>query len=92
MTKSIIVLNGEFYAGENTQEDKLIFSPDRKKAVLVDERRERFITQTVSGWNMSGERKLKRLEIIEVKEETKNVPMSKVQREGLPMQGLCRKG
>ena len=79
MAKSIVVLNGEFYAGENTQENKLIFSPDRKKAVLVDERRERFITQTASYWNMSGERKLKRLEIIEVKEETKNVRMTKVQ-------------
>ena len=59
---------------------------------MVDERRERFITQTVLWWNMSGERKLKRLEIIEVKEEAKNVSMPKVQREGLPMQGLCRKG
>jgi hypothetical protein len=92
MAKSIVVLNGEFYAGENTKENKLIFSPDRKKAVLVDERRERYITQTVSWWNTSGERKLKRLEIIEVKEEAENVSIPKVQRERLPVQGLCRKG
>ncbi|KUO77218.1 MAG: hypothetical protein APF81_08375 [Desulfosporosinus sp. BRH_c37] len=71
--KARIVLNGEFYAGEDKEKNKLIFSPDRRKAVLVDERRERFITQTVLGWNMSGERKLKRYEVLEVKEETKVV-------------------
>jgi hypothetical protein len=83
MAKSIVVLNGEFYAGENTQENKLIFSPDRRKAVLVDERRERYITQTVSWWNMSGERKLKRYEVLEVKEEVKHVSMPNVQRKSL---------
>jgi len=33
--------------------------------VVVDERRERFITQMVLHWSMSGERKIKRYEILD---------------------------
>lgn len=32
--KSLVVLNGEYYCGENTQENKLVFLPERAKAVV----------------------------------------------------------
>jgi len=64
--KALVVMNGEFYAGENTRENKLIFIPDRSKAVVVDERRLRFIIQSIHRWFMTGEIKLKRLEILEI--------------------------
>jgi len=63
---AIVVMNGQFYSGENVQDNKLNFSPDRSKAVLVDERRLRFITQSVLRWFMNGEIELKRLEIIRI--------------------------
>lgn len=72
--KAIVVMNGQFYSGEDTQENKLNFSPDRSKAVVVDERRLRFITRSVLGWFMAGEIQLKRLEILEIGGE-KNVQM-----------------
>jgi hypothetical protein len=62
--KSLIVLNGEYYAGENTEDNTLVFLPDRKNAVVVDERRVRFIIQSILRWNMSGEISLRRLEIL----------------------------
>jgi len=64
--KAIVVMNGQFYAGENTKGDMLNFSPDRKRAVKVDDRRLRFITQSVLRWFMNGEIELKRLEIIRI--------------------------
>ncbi len=62
--KSLLVLNGQFYAGENAEDNILMFDRDRKKAVAVDERRLRFIIQSILRWNMSGEIELKRLEIL----------------------------
>lgn len=73
--KAIVVMNGQFYTGENTEENKLNFSPERSKAVVVDERRLRYITQTVLRWFMGGEIELKRLEILRIGGED-NVPMS----------------
>lgn len=67
--KAIVVMNGQFYAGENAQENTLTFSPDRSKAVIVDERRLRFIVQSVLRWNMSGEIELRRLEILKAGEK-----------------------
>ncbi len=64
--KALIVLNGQYYAGENTQENKLIFNPKRSEAVVVDERRLRFITQSILRWFMNGEIELKRLEILRI--------------------------
>ena len=64
--KAIVVMNGQFYAGETVGEDhKLNFSPNRSKAVVVDERRLRYLTQVVFNWSMSGEIVLKRFEILE---------------------------
>jgi len=64
--KSIVVMNGQFYSGENTKDNKLLFNPDRTKAVEVDERRLRFITQTVLRWFMNREIDLERFEILKV--------------------------
>lgn len=64
--KAIVVLNGEFYSGENTEENTLIFSPHRKQAVVVDDRRLRYIMQTVVGWSVNGVKELKRLEVLKV--------------------------
>ncbi len=64
--KAIIVMNGQFYSGENDQDNTLNFSPDRTKAVEVDERRLRYITQTVLNWSMWGTIELKRLEILKI--------------------------
>lgn len=75
--KAIVVMNGQFYSGENAQENKLNFSPDRSKAVVVDERRLRFITRSVLGWFMAGEIELKRLEILEIGGD-RNVSMSQM--------------
>ena len=69
-------MNGQFYSGENTQENKLNFSPERSKAVIVDERRLRYITQTVLNWSMWGTIELKRLEILRIGGGKVDVPMS----------------
>jgi len=64
--KAIVVMNGQFYAGENTQDNTLVFNPDRSKAVEVDERRLRYITQTVLRWSMDKVIELQRLEILKI--------------------------
>ena len=64
--KAIVVMNGEFYCGENIEKNELNFTPDRSKAVAVDERRLRYITQAVLRWFMSGVIELKRLEILRI--------------------------
>lgn len=74
--KAIVVMNGEFYAGEDADyPNKLMFTPNRKKAVVVDERRLRYITQNVLRWFMGGEIVLNRLEILRIGGD-KNVQMS----------------
>lgn len=62
--KAIVVMNGQFYSGENAEENTLTFSQNRSEAVVVDERRVRFIIQSILRWNMSGEISLRRLEIL----------------------------
>ena len=76
--KAIVVMNGEFYAGENVEDNKLNFSPDRKKAVMVDDIRLRFITQSVLNWSINGTIKLKRFEILEIGGGKKDVQMPKM--------------
>lgn len=73
---AIVVLNGQFYSGENAQENKLTFSPHRSKAVVVDERRLRYITQTALRWFMGGEIVLNRFEILRIGGGKVDVPMS----------------
>ncbi|HBV87040.1 MAG TPA: hypothetical protein DEF42_10400 [Desulfosporosinus sp.] len=63
-TRSLVVLNGQYYAGENKEENKLVFLPERAKAVSIDERRLRFIIQSIYYWFRSGEIELQRLEIL----------------------------
>lgn len=74
--KAIIVMNGQFYAGEDTQNNTLVFTPDRSKAVIVDERRLRYITNTVFRWFMAGVIELKRFEILRIGGGKTDVPMS----------------
>lgn len=62
--KAFVVMNGEYYCGENVEENKLNFSPDRSKAVVVDERRVSFIVQSILRWFLSGEIQMQRLEIL----------------------------
>jgi len=76
--KSIVVMNGQFYSGENVQDNKLNFSRDKNQAVEVDERRLRYITRSIFGWFMSGEIKLNRLEIIEIDGGKKDVQVPRV--------------
>ena len=65
-TKAIIVMNGQFYCGETVGEDhKLNFSPERSKAVEVDQRRLRYIVNSILRWFMADNIKLQRLEILE---------------------------
>ncbi|EHQ92163.1 hypothetical protein [Desulfosporosinus youngiae] len=66
--KALVVLNGLYYAGENTQENKLIFRPNRSEAVVVDERRLRFIVQSILRWFMDRDIALQRLEILKAQE------------------------
>ena len=63
-TNSIIVMNGQFYSGETLNPRQINFSPDRKKAVEVDERRARYIVRNILGWFMAENFPLQRLEII----------------------------
>lgn len=63
-TRSLVVLNGQYYAGENKEENKLVFLPERAKAVAIDGRRLRFIIQSIYFWFRSGEVELQRLEIL----------------------------
>lgn len=63
-SRSLIVLNGQYYAGENKEDNKLVFESERDKAVAIDERRLRFIVRTICGWFISGEVPLQRLEIL----------------------------
>lgn len=76
--KAIIVMNGQFYTGENTEDNTLNFSPDKSKAVIVDERRLRYITQTVLRWFMGGEIVLNRFEILRIGGGKTDVPMSQM--------------
>lgn len=64
MSNSIIVMNGQFYSGETTEPRQINFTPDRKKAVEVDERRARYIVRNILGWFMAENFPLQRLEII----------------------------
>jgi len=64
--KAIVVLNGQFYSGENTKENKLTFSHKRSDAVIIDERRLRFIIKTITNWFMDEEIVLKRLEVQDI--------------------------
>jgi len=78
--KAIVVMNGQFYCGENAEKNTLDFTPDRSKAVVVDERRRRFITQCVLRWSMEGTIQLERFEILKVnggKEKCVNVVNTK---------------
>jgi len=77
--KAIVVLNGQFYSGENAEDNMLMFDNDRKNAIVVDERRVRFIAQSILRWFMGGTIELKRLEILEVggKEKCANVVNAK---------------
>jgi len=74
-SRSLIVLNGQYYAGENKEENKLVFLPERAKAVAIDERRLRFIVQSIYYWFRSGEIELNRLEILKTG-GVKNVSVS----------------
>lgn len=69
--KALIVLNGKYYAGENVKENKLVFEPERSKAMPVDEERLKFIVNTISGWVTDDEIQLGRLEILRSKGRTK---------------------
>ncbi|EGW39186.1 hypothetical protein [Desulfosporosinus sp. OT] len=69
--KALIVLNGKYYAGENEKENKLVFEPERSKAVPVDEERLKFIVNAISGWVMDDEIQLGRLEILREKRRDK---------------------
>ncbi|KLU64039.1 hypothetical protein DEAC_c40330 [Desulfosporosinus acididurans] len=64
--KHLLVLNGEYYAVENKEENKLVFLQGRNNAVAVDERRLRYLLQTIQRWFMSGEIELKRIEVLKV--------------------------
>lgn len=78
--KHLLVLNGKYYAGENTKENKLVFELERSKAVPVDEERLKFIVSTISGWVTDNEIQLKRLEVLREKRRDKpDVQMPKVQ-------------
>lgn len=70
--KALVVLNGDYYAGENKDENKLIFIPERAKAVPVDEKRLKFIIDAISGWVMNDVIQLKRLEVLREKRVKKN--------------------
>lgn len=75
LSGSLLVLNGQYYAGENKEDNKLVFHSERSKAVAIDERRLRFIVRTIYGWFMSGEVPLQRLEILKAG-GVKNVSVS----------------
>ena len=81
--KAIVVMNGQFYSGESVGEDhKLNFSPDRSKAVVVDQRRLRYIVNSILRWFMADNIKLQRLEILEVtggKDKCANVESAKLE-------------
>lgn len=62
--KAIVVLNGQYYCGENKEDNKLVFLPERAKAVAIDEKRLRFIVQSIYHWFRSGDIQLQRLEIL----------------------------
>ncbi|KLU66735.1 hypothetical protein DEAC_c14030 [Desulfosporosinus acididurans] len=64
--KHLLVLNGQYYSGENAAENKLVFKEGRSNAVAIDERRLRYLIQTIIGWFMSGEIELKRIEVLKV--------------------------
>jgi len=70
-SRSLVVLNGQYYAGENKEDNKLVFESERAKAVAIDERRLRFIIGSIYYWFKSGEVELKRLEILRAKGGTK---------------------
>jgi 5-keto 4-deoxyuronate isomerase len=74
-SRSLVVLNGQYYCGENKEDNKLVFHPERAKAVAIDERRLRFIVQSIYYWFRSGEIQLQRLEILKVG-DSKNVSVS----------------
>lgn len=63
--KHLVVLNGQYFAGKNTKDNKLVFVPDRSKAVKVDEKQLRFIIDSIYEWFMAGEIELKRVEVLE---------------------------
>jgi len=69
--RSLVVLNGQYYAGENKEDNKLMFRPSRSKAVAVDERRVRFIVQSILRWFMNQDITLQRLEILKAQEVEK---------------------
>jgi len=74
VTKQVIVMNGQFYCGETLEPRQINFTPDRKKAVEVDERRLRYIVRNILGWFMAENFPLQRLEIIRASGKAEEVP------------------
>ncbi|HBV87021.1 MAG TPA: hypothetical protein DEF42_10305 [Desulfosporosinus sp.] len=72
--KALVVLNGQYFAGKNELDNKLIFEPERTKAMPVDDKDLKFIVQTVAGWVADNEIELHRLEILRAKKRQSEVP------------------
>jgi len=71
--RSLIVMNGQFYSGETLEPRQINFTPDRKQAVEVDERRARYIVRNILGWFMAKNFPLQRLEIIRASGKVEHV-------------------
>lgn len=70
--KNLLVLNGQYYVGKDTEKNNLIFDCDRKNAKIIESEECLYdVLETIFGWILFEGFKLRRIEVLEVKEDTK---------------------
>lgn len=65
---NMIVLNGDYYTGHNTELNVLTFEHDRKKAKVLSKEALGMVLRVIMAWIDDDTIDLKRLEVLTVKE------------------------
>ena len=67
---NLIVLNGDYYTGHNTDLNVLTFEHDRKKAQIMSKEALKNVLRVIMSWIADDTIELKRLEILTVRGDT----------------------
>ena len=68
---NLIVLNGDYYTGHNTELNVLTFEHDRKKAKLMSKEALKNVLRVIMSWIVEDTIEFKRLEILNVSGDIK---------------------
>lgn len=67
---NLIVLNGAYYTGHNTDLNVLTFEQDRKRAQIMSKEALKYVLRVIMSWIADDTIELKRLEILTVSGDT----------------------